>query len=145
MTRVIYDKGGIFAAMSDDSFPVADARFSRKGDHVSYHLRGPVYFNVSRQGELTLSGQKAGVPLTRALRPYVQLGRLRDFQGSKLVDAPTEWFPPPRLLLDSGTAGLFIASISRMVDPDSRTVFVPLEQYVNECARLFVDAFKACG
>lgn len=143
MTRLIYDNGGILAAMSDDLFPIADARFSRTGDRVSYHLRGPVYFNVSRQGKLTLSGQKAGVPLTKALRPYVQLGRLRDFQGSKLVDAPTESFPPPRLLLDSGTAGLLIAS--RMIDPDSRTVFVPLEQYVNECARLFVDAFKASG
>ena len=129
--------------MPDVSFPIADARFTRREDRISYYSRGAVYFGVTRGGELTLSGQKDGAPLASALIPYVQMGRLQDLQGSRPEDSPTEWFPPPRLLLDTETSDLFIASVGRGRGPDSRTVFVPLEQYINERARLFVEAFKA--
>lgn len=142
-TRETYERGGVLAAMPDASFPIADARFSRQDDGISYHSRGAVYFGITRDGELTLSGQKEGAGLTSALIPYVQVGRLQDLQGSVPEDIPTEWFPPPRLLLDTDTSDLFIASVGRGRDSGSRTVFVPLEQYINERARLFVEAFKA--
>lgn len=142
-TRERYERGGILAAMPDASFPIADARFSRQEDGISYRSRGAVYFGITRDGELTLAGQKEGGSLTSALSTHVQVGRLQDLQGSIPEDIPTEWFPPPRLLLDTETSDLFIASVGRGRDADSRTVFVPLEQYINERARLFVEAFNA--
>lgn len=144
-TRDAYERAGILAAMPDASFPIADARFSRQGEGVTYQSRGAVYFSITRDGELTLSSPAAAAALTSALIPYVQLGRLLDPQDSWPADTPTEWFPPPQLLLDIETNDLFIASVSRRSDSETTMVFVPLEQYITERARLFVEAFKALG
>lgn len=138
-----YDSAGILAAMPDQVFPIADARFKRHHHSVTYHPRGAVYFTITRQGELKMSGQQEGEALTAALAPYVKLGQLRTSQFSRIEEAPTEWFPPPRLLLDTETTDLFIASVSSGTEISSRTIFVPLEQYIRERARLFVEAFKA--
>lgn len=136
-----YQRAGVLSAFQDAEFPVADARFIRHGDRLAYHPRGAVYFTINREGELALAGQEEGAPLTGALVPYAWLGRVQDVQGSWSEESPTEPFPPPRLLLDEESSGLFIASISR--GGPSRTVFVPLEQYLSERARLFTDAFHA--
>jgi hypothetical protein len=109
-TRETYERvTGVLAAMPDASFPIADARFSRRDDGISYHSRGAVYFGITRDGEHTVSGQKEGAALTSALVPYVQVGCLLDLQGRRPEDIPTEWFPRPRLLLDTVTSDLFIA------------------------------------
>lgn len=143
MALDLYQAGGILSAIPDESFPVADARFKRHHDSITYHPRGAVYFTITREGELKVAGQPAGTALTAALAPYVTLGRLRTSQGARTEEAPTEWFPPPRLLLDNETTELFIASVSPGTEPGARTVFVPLDQYIAERARLFVEAFKA--
>lgn len=136
-----YERAGILSAFQDAEFPVADARFIRHGNRLAYHPRGAVYFSVNRAAELELAGQEHGVPLTDALAPYVRLGHLQDLQGSRSDEAPTEPFPPPRLLLDIDSSELLIASVSRGAPPE--TVFVPLEQYLTERARLFTEAFHA--
>lgn len=136
-----YQRAGVLSAFHDAEFPVADARFIRHGDRLAYHPRGAVYFSINRKSELAFAGQDQGTPLTNSLVPYVWLGRVQDLQGSWGEESPTEPFPPPRLLLDEESSGLFIASISR--GGPSRTIFVPLEQYLSERARLFTDAFHA--
>ncbi|GGH91661.1 hypothetical protein ACFFGR_05430 [Arthrobacter liuii] len=138
-----YERGGVLSAFQDSEFPVADARFIRHGDTLAYHPRGAVYFRIDRAGDLALAGQEQGASLIDSLIPYVRLGRLEDVQGSWSDEAPTEPFPPPRLLLDVESSELFIASVSR--GAASRTIFVPLELYLSERARLFTDAFHAAG
>jgi hypothetical protein len=139
----LYRSGGILAALPDQAFPIADARFTRHNDRIHYHARGAVYFSITRHGELKLSGQEEGVTLAATLAPYVTLGELRSMQGSRTEEAPTEGFPPPRFLLDAETPNLFIASSASGTGAGARTVFVPVEQYIIERARLFVDAFKS--
>ncbi|MHC6231125.1 hypothetical protein ACX5I6_16175 [Arthrobacter sp. MMS24-T111] len=136
-----YQRAGVLSAFQDAEFPVADARFIRHGDRVAYHPRGAVYFSINRKSELASAGQDEGTPLSNALVPYAWLGKVQDVQGSWSEESPTEPFPPPRFLLDEESSGLFIASNSR--GGPSRTIFVPLEQYLSECARLFTDAFHA--
>lgn len=138
-----YERGGILAAFQDSEFPIADARFIRHGERLEYHPRGAVYFRINRAGNLALAGQEDGVSLADSLIPYVRLGRLKDVQGRWSEEGPTESFPPPRLLLDSDSSELFIASVSR--GAPSGTLFVPLEQYLAERARLFTDAFHKSG
>ena len=89
-----------------------------------------------------LSGQQVDVPLAIALTPYVTVGQLRSVKGGR-AEGPTEWFPPPKLLLDTPSGDLLIASVSRDAAAGHQAVFVPLEQYIFERARLFVDAFNA--
>jgi hypothetical protein len=139
----LYRSGGILAALPDPAFPIADARFTRQNDRIHYHARGAVYFSITRQGALKLSGHEEAVTLPAALAPYVTLGELRSMQGSRTEEAPTEWFPPPRFLLDAEAHDLFIASSARGSGTGSRAVFVPLEQYIIERARLFVEAFRS--
>lgn len=136
-----YERGGLLSAFQDSEFPVADARFIRHGDRLAYHTRGAVYFSVSRAGDLALTGQEQEARLADSLVPYVRLGRLQEAQGSWSEEAPTESFPPPRFLLDVESSELFIASVSR--GAPLRTIFVPLEQYLTERARLFTEAFHA--
>lgn len=136
-----YQRAGVLTAFQDAEFPVAEARFIRHGDRLAYHPRGAIYFRITRKGELALAGQEQGARLTDSLVPYVRLGRVQDVQGSWSEESPTEPFPPPRLLLDEESSGLFIASISR--GGHQRMIFVPLEQYLSERARLFTDAFHA--
>jgi hypothetical protein len=138
-----YAKAGILAAIPDNAFPVSDARFTRKAEGYAYHPHGPVYFNIARDGELELAGQDAGVPLTEAMRAYVRLARHDELEGIGPDDGATEWFPPPRFLLDTATSRLQIAAVARMKRRNSRTRFIPLEEYMDERARLFVEAFLA--
>lgn len=136
-----YERAGLLSAFGDIEFPVADARFIRHGDRLAYHPRGAVYFHINRAGELALAGQEPGASLTDALVPYVRLGHLHDVQGSGSGEAPTEPFPPPRLLLDIESSELLIADVSG--GAPSGTAFVPLEQYLTKRARLFTAAFHA--
>jgi hypothetical protein len=102
-----------------------------------------VYFNITRDGVLELAGQDAGVPLTEAMRAYVRLARHDELEDIGPDNGATEWFPPPRFLLDTATSRLQIAAVARTKRPNSRTRFIPLEQYMDERARLFVEAFLA--
>ena len=143
VTLAAYERAGLLAAFQDAEFPVADARFIRHGDRLAYHPRGGVYFRINRRGELAFGDQDVGADLTDCLVPYVRLGRLQDVQGRWSEEAPTEPFPPPRLLLDIESSELFMASV--VSGAPARMIFVPLEQYLTERARLFTDAFHASG
>lgn len=138
-----YAKAGILTAIHDSSFPVSDAVFIRKAQGYAYHPHGPVYFSITREGELELAGQGAGVPITEAINAYAQLARQQDLEDIGTEDGATEWFPPPRFLLDTDTSRLYIAAVARTKRPNSRTLFIPLEQYMEERAKLFVEAFRA--
>ncbi|MFJ4029053.1 hypothetical protein ACIPWF_16890 [Paenarthrobacter sp. NPDC089989] len=54
---------------------------------------------------------------------------------------PHRRFPPPKLLLDSETTQLYIASQGR--HRGASAIFVPLEQYITERVRLFIEAIHA--
>ena len=136
-----YERAGILSAFEDSEFPVADARFIRHGDRLVYHPRGAVYFQINRAGDLELAGQEHKASLTNSLAPYVRLGQLQDFQANGSEEAPTEAFPPPRLLLDSQSSELLIASVSK--GAPAQVVFVPLEQYLIERAQLVTEASNA--
>ena len=135
-----YERAGVLSAFGDLEFPVADARFIRHGDRLAFHPRGAVYFRINRAGELVLAVQDPGASLPGSLAPYVSLGHL-DGPDRWSEEAPTEPFPPPRLLLDTESSDILIASVSR--GTPTTTVFVPLEQYLNDRARLFTEAFSA--
>ncbi|WLQ05812.1 hypothetical protein [Arthrobacter oryzae] len=137
-----YAAAGILNALPDGSFPVADARFHRTAEGLTYHPHGPVYFTVTRAGELRL-GQDVGIPLTEAIGAYVQLAREQELEDAGPEEGATEGFPPPRLVLDSDTSRLYIADVTRTRQTGSGQGYVPVEQYIKERARLFVEAFRA--
>lgn len=138
-----YAKAGILTAIPDGTFPVSDALFTRREGVLAYHSRGPVYFDITREGKLELAGPGGGSPLTAALIPYVQLVHHEDLgETGREDDGATEWYPPPRFLLDTDTTRIFIESVARTEEPPSRTVFMPLERYLDERAQLFVQAFR---
>jgi hypothetical protein len=139
-----YARGGILDAIADGSLPVSDARFTRKNGRYIYHLQGPVYFYMTRAGELQLAGQHADVSLAEAMLDYAHLGRRGELEDAAVVEGATEWFPPPRFLLDveAGASRLYIASVSAGIPGQLRPRFLPLEEYVEERARLFVTAFR---
>jgi hypothetical protein len=91
------------------SFPVSDAKFTRKPGRYIYHPHGPVYLYVTREGELCCADQPAGSTLAQALLPYVKLASLQGLKDVPVVEGATEWFPPPRMLLDAGKHALYIA------------------------------------
>ena len=137
-----YAAAGILTALPDSAFPVSDARFHRTAGSFTYHPNGPVYFTITRSGELEL-GPGRGIPLTDAIIGYVQLAREQDLEDAGPEEGATEWFPPPRFVLDTDTARLYIAAVGRMHPPKSGQSFMPVEQYIEEHAQLFVDAFRA--
>lgn len=141
-TLVTYAAAGVLTALPDSSFPVSDARFHRMAEGVTFHPHGPVYFTITRSGELEF-GFGSGVPLLDAMIKYVQLARERDLEEAGPEEAATEGFPPPRLVLDADTSKLYIAAVSRAHKPDSRPSFIPVEQYIEERAQLFIEAFRA--
>lgn len=141
-TLETYAAAGILTAVPDSAFPVSDARFHRTAEGLTYHPRGPVYFTITRSGELEL-GPGRGVPLTDAIIGYVQLAREQDLEDAGPEEGATEWFPPPRFVLDTDSGRLYIAAVSRMHQPKSRQSFMPVEQYIEEHAQLFVEAFRA--
>jgi hypothetical protein len=100
-----------------------------------------VYFTITRSGELEL-GPGVGVPLTDAIIGYVQLARKQDLEDAGPEEGATEGFPPPRLVLDTDTSRLYIADVSRTHQPKSRQSFIPVGQYIEERAQLFVEAFR---
>jgi hypothetical protein len=138
-----YAVAGILTALPDSAFPVADALFRRTAEGLIYHPHGPVYFTITRAGELEFGGPGSGVPLTDAIIGYVQLAHEQDLEDAGPEEGATEWFPPPRLVLDTDTARLYIADVIRTHQPKSRQSFVPVEQYIEERAQLFVEAFRA--
>jgi hypothetical protein len=142
-TLETYAAAGIPTALPDRAFPVADARFHRTAKGLTYHPHGPVYFTITRTGELEFGGPGVGVPLTDAIIGYVQLAHEQDLEDAGPEEGATEWFPPPRLVLDTETARLYIADVSRAHLPKSRQSFLPVEQYIEERAQLFVEAFRA--
>lgn len=141
-TLETYAAAGILTALPDSAFPVSDARFHRTAEGLTYHPHGPVYFTITRSGELEL-GLGGGSPLTDAIIGYVQLAREQDLEDAGPEEGATEWFPPPRFVLDTDTARLYIAAVSRTHQPKSGQSFMPVEQYIEEHAQLFVEAFRA--
>lgn len=137
-----YAAAGILTALPDGAFPVADARFHRTAEGLAYHPHGPVYFTITRTGELEL-GQDVGIPISEAMRAYVQLAREQDLEDAGPEEGATEGFPPPRLVLDTDTSRLYISDVTLTRQPLSRPGFVPVEQYIEERAQLFVEAFRA--
>jgi hypothetical protein len=113
-TRVVqtYSDSGILEAVAGDSFPVSDALFTHRHGRFVYHPHGPVYFYVTRAGDLQLAGQRSGESLASALLGYVHLARPGELEKPFTVEAATEWFPPPRFALDTATSGLQIAAVS---------------------------------
>lgn len=144
-TRDAYANAGIFEALADVAFPVADAVFHRGDQGYSYHPHGPVYFTVDRGGTLSLAGPGAGRPIAEALANYVQLADHRDLSKAGTVEGATEWYPPPSLLLVRETSELFIAQVTGIRRAEAGTGLVLLRQFVDEKARLFVEAFRAAG
>lgn len=61
------------------------------------------------------------------------------------MDGATEWFPPPRFILVAETSRLYIASVASILCTKNTAGFVPLEDYVNERAHLFVEGFQAAA
>lgn len=76
---------------------------------------------------------------------YAHLGRPGELEDAAVVEGATEWFPPPRFLLnvDAGSSRLYIASVSAGMPGHPQRGFLPLEEYVEERARLFVTAFHS--
>jgi hypothetical protein len=109
---------------------------------LTFHPHGPVYFTITRSGELEL-GLSFGAPLTDAIIGYVQLAREQDLEDAGPEEGATEEFPPPRLVLDTDTSRLYIADLGVTHQPKARQGFVPMEQYIEERAQLFVEAFQA--
>lgn len=138
-----YARAGILAAMPANAFPVSDAVFTHKGNGYACHPHGPVYFSITREGVLELAGQGAGVPVAEAIRPYAQVARREDLEEAGPMEGATEWFPPPRFLLDPDTDRLYIGAVAGIKRPGPLTHFIPVEQYVEERARLFAGAFRA--
>lgn len=143
-TRTVqtYSDGGILEAVDGDSFPVADALFTHRHGRYVYHPHGPVYFYVSRAGDLQLAGQGSGDSLAGALLGYAHLARPGELESLSVVEAATEWFPPPRFVLDADTSRLYIAAVSATRADLPGPGFLPLEDYVEERAQLFVTAFR---
>lgn len=138
-----YAAAGILSAMPDGAFPVADALFTRKAGDLAYHPRGPVYFSITRTGKLELGVAGQGTPLPAALHAYVQMVSHQDLkEAGRPDDGATEWFPPPRFLLDKDTSRLFIESVDRTGRHPFWTVFMPVEQYLDERSDLFIQAFR---
>jgi hypothetical protein len=94
-------------------------------------------------GELELCGPGAGAPLPEAVAPSTQLARELVPEDAVPPDGATEWYPPPRFVLDTDTSWLYIATVSPTRLPASRQSFMPVEQYIEERAQLFVEAFRA--
>ncbi len=141
-TLETYTAAGVLAALPDPFFPVSDARFRRTAEGLTCHPKGPVYFTITRSGELEL-GTGIGIPLTDAMIKYVQLTREQDLEDAGLEEGATEEFPPPRLVLDIDTSRLYIASVSRAHQPNPPRSFIPVEQFIEERAQLFIEAFRA--
>ncbi len=144
-TGETYAKAGIFDALDDVSFPVSDAAFHRGVEGYSYHPHGPVYFTVTRTGTLELAGPGAGLPLAEALANYVHLADQIDVKEAGPLEGATEWFPPPRLLLVRETSELYIARVARIRRLETGTGIVLLEQFIDEKAQLFAEAFRSAG
>jgi hypothetical protein len=138
-----YASAGILAAMPDDAFPVSDAVFTHKDTGYACHPHGPVYFSITREGVLELAGQGSGVSVTEAIRPYAQLARREDLEEAGPSEGATEWFPPPRFLLDPDTDRIYIAAVAGIKRPGPLTLFTPVERYLEERAQLFAEAFRA--
>lgn len=144
-TRETYADAGIFAALADVTFPVADAVFHRGEEGYSYHPHGPVYFTIDRDGILRFAGPGSGRPIAEALIDYVQLADHADLEKAGPLEGATEWFPPPRLVLVKETSELYIAQVARVRRPEAGTGFVLLGHFIHEKAQLFVEAFRSAG
>ncbi len=141
-TLATYSRAGILEAFGDESFPVSDARVSRRDGRYVYHPHGPVYVYLTRAGQLQLPGQGASDSLAEAMLGYAHLARPGELESIAVVEAATEWFPPPRFVLDADTSRLFIAAVSAQRPGLPGPGFLPFEEYVGGRAELFVTAFR---
>ncbi|MDR6415235.1 hypothetical protein [Pseudarthrobacter sulfonivorans] len=141
-TLETYAKAGILEAIPDDSWPVADALFKRRDNSFTYHPHGAVYLNITRKGELQLALPDGAVPLHDGMIQYMELAREADLDSGP-AEGATEWFPPPRFVLVAETSRLYIESAALSGSSGITAGLVPLEQYVEERAQLFVEGFQA--
>lgn len=144
-TLETYSRAGILDVIADGSLPVSDALFTVREGRYAYHPHGPVYLYLTRAGKLQLGGQQVDVPLARAILTYAHLARPGQLEDVTVIEGATEWFPPPRFLLDAETSRLYIASVSAKRPELPGPGFVPFEEYVHERAQLFVQAFQNAG
>lgn len=144
-TLQTYAHAGIIDAIPSTVYPVADALFTRDGDSLTFHPHGAVYLNVTTGGELQLALPSGAVPLQEGITKYLQLAHEPDLEDARPVDGATEWFPPPRFVLVAETSRLYIASVASILRTKNTAGFVPLEDYVNERAQLFVEGFQAAA
>ena len=124
---------GILTALPDSAFPVSDARFHRTAKGFTYHPHGPVYFTITRSGELGWRPWRRNPSHRRDYRVRAA-GAGTGSGGCRAEEGATEWFPPPRFVLDTDTSRLYIAAVSRTHQPRSRQSFMPVEQYIEERA-----------
>ncbi len=141
-TLETYVAAGVLAALPDLSFPVADARFHRTAGGLTFHAHGPVYFTLTRAGELQF-GPGSGVPIADAIMRYVQLTREKELEDTGPEENPTEEFPPPRLVLDADSSRLYIAAVRGHHGLNAQPRFIPVEQYIEDRAQLFIEAFRS--
>lgn len=138
-----YAQAGITGTIPGDSWPVADALFKRRDNGFTYHPHGAVYLNVTREGELQLALPDRAVPLHEGLSHYIQFAHEADLADSGTAEGATEWFPPPHFVLVWETSRLCIDSAALSGRPGITAGLVPLEQYVEERAQLFVEGIRA--
>jgi hypothetical protein len=103
----------------------------------------PCILNVTREGELQLALPDGAVPLHEGMTQYLHLAPESDLEDSGSAEGATEWFPPPHFVLVLETSRLYIESATPSGRPGITAGLVPLEQYVAERARLFVEGFQA--
>ena len=142
-TLETYAKAGIPEAIPGNSWPVADALFKRRDNAYTYHPHGAVYLSITREGDLQFALPDGAVPLHEGVTQYLQLASAADLEDSGSAEGATEWFPPPRFVLVAETSRLYIESAALSGRSGITAGLVPLEQYVEERAHLFVEGFKA--
>ncbi|MCU1517181.1 MAG: hypothetical protein JWQ75_1902 [Pseudarthrobacter sp.] len=94
---------------------------------------------------MELAGPGAGLPLTESLAQYVQLSDQADLAEAGPLEGATEWFPPPRLLLVREASELYVSRVSGLRRTETGTGFVLLGDFLDEKARLFIEAFRSVG
>jgi hypothetical protein len=75
---------------------------------------------------------------------YAHLALPGELEAAGVVEGATEWFPPPRFLVDPDgeSSKIYVASGSAGMPGHPTLGFLLLEEYVEERAQLFVTAFQ---
>ncbi|WP_336714844.1 hypothetical protein [Arthrobacter sp. USHLN218] len=142
-----YAKAGILDAMPNESFPVADAVFSRKTRGIlrrrtwTYSPRGPVYVSTTRTGRLILYGQNPASSITEAVHEQAVLARPGEFPRAQGRQRPRDRPDEPVFLMDPATSDLYIRVTDPAAHPFPQQVR-PFGSYARERAGLFIKAFN---